>query len=87
MLCKPADNPRPDLGAELGGGGEEEDGVDHELAVEEEDEEGAEEEKREDEVDGVDHELAAWKYFHEEQRSFLTTRREIFVQGGKYSIS
>ena len=43
MLCKPADNPRPDLGAELGGGGEEEDGVDHELAVEEEDEEGAEE--------------------------------------------
>ena len=56
MLCKPADNPRPDLGAELGGGGEEEDGVDHELAVEEEDEEdeeGAEEEKREDEVDGV----------------------------------
>ena len=33
MLCKPADNPRPDLGAELGGGGEEEDGVDHELAA------------------------------------------------------
>jgi len=28
-----ADNPRPDLCAELGGGGEKEDRVDHELAV------------------------------------------------------
>ena len=60
--------------------------MDHELAVEEENEEDEEKEKK-DEEDGVDHELAAWKYFHEEQRSIWTTRREIFVQGGKYSIS
>ena len=33
ILWKPADNPRPDLCAELGGGGEKEDRVDHELAA------------------------------------------------------
>ena len=81
ILWKPADNPRPDLCAELGGGGEKEDGVDHELAASKyfhEEEKNIMRRERIFVQGGDKYLMNRIEEFYKEEQNLLTGRTQIF---------